>query len=556
MERIRINRMYRTIVIAAVSCLVALIGAATVYADTETTSEEGVPAEIAAEQEAPAEDSAEAATEAEAEVKSSAPEAIEASEAAQRSVPADGVTEEGGVLHYYQNGTMQKGRWISVGSQWYYAQADGRLCADEICKVGSAYYGFDLSGVMCQGLFRLRENSYLTDASGALIGGTWTFYRGHWYYARPSGALCTEGIYLLDGEYYAFDLFGAMFCGNLSWEGKRYVTNDSGVIQRGGWRRVGENWLYAEADGALCVDSIRTVAGSDYAFNRAGVMMQGRILMKGVRYLADASGAIFKNGWKPFGGSWYYAQADGALLCNTIREIGNAKYGFASDGRMYEGLFVLDGKTYLAESSGAILNRLLYGVDVSVFQGTIDWEAVRASGMEFAIIRVGGRYGKSGALYADDKFLQNIAGAKRAGLKVGVYFFSQAITEGEAREEVDYTLSRLSGYALDLPVVIDTEYLENARANSMSAAQRTAVIKEFCRYTAERGYTPMIYASTSWLNNNMNMSQLSEYLVWVAQWKVSAPTYQGAYICWQNSSAGSCGGIQGRVDTNIWYATV
>ena len=193
------------------------------------------------------------------------------------------------------------------------------------------------------------------------------------------------------------------------------------------------------------------------------------------------------------------------------------------------------------------------GIDVSAFQGTIDWSRVRADGVAFAFIRVGGRFAQSGKLYADSHFDENIKNSTAQNIHTGVYFFSQAITEAEAEEEADYTINKIKGYAVDCPVVIDTESLDNSRGNAMTRAQRTAVMKAFCNRVKEAGYEPMIYASTSWANNQLDMSQLSAYRLWVAQY-YSVCQYEGTYDAWQYTSSGKVDGVSGSCDMNHGYA--
>ena len=197
------------------------------------------------------------------------------------------------------------------------------------------------------------------------------------------------------------------------------------------------------------------------------------------------------------------------------------------------------------------------GVDVSKWQGDIDWNQVKASGIEYAIIRVGYRGASSGALAKDNKAIQNIQGAKAAGLKVGVYIFSQAINIGEAQEEADYAINQISGYSLDLPVVIDYEY---ASGNSgrlydahLSVEAATSIVNAFCERVQNRGYYGMVYANKSMLEDQLNASDISsKYAVWLANY-TNQTTYGGNYRFWQYTSTGSVPGISGNVDMDVWY---
>ncbi|MCC8163027.1 MAG: hypothetical protein LIO86_07660 [Lachnospiraceae bacterium] len=237
-------------------------------------------------------------------------------------------------------------------------------------------------------------------------------------------------------------------------------------------------------------------------------------------------------GWQTQDGKVYYYDANHNKVTGS-QVIGGVTYTFASDGS-------------LSQSSG---NR---GIDVSKYQGSIDWSAVAASGISFAIIRAGYRGSSTGVLVEDPYFRTNIKGATAAGIKVGVYFFTQAITEAEAVEEASMVLSLVSGYKITYPIFIDTESATNGRANGLGVSERTAIVSAFCKTIKNGGYTAGVYASKSWFNSKLNASSLSSYCIWVAQYNSSC-TYSGKYNLWQYSSKGSVSGISGNVDMNISY---
>ena len=237
-------------------------------------------------------------------------------------------------------------------------------------------------------------------------------------------------------------------------------------------------------------------------------------------------------GWRTDGGKVYYYDANHNKITGN-QVIGGVMYTFGGDGA-------------LSQSSG---NR---GIDVSKYQGNIDWGAVAASGINFAIIRVGYRGSVSGALVQDPNFKKNISGATKAGIKVGLYFFTQAVNEAEAVEEASMAMSLASGYKVTYPIFIDTESASNGRANGLSKSTRTAVVKAFCQTVRNGGYKAGVYASKSWYANQLNASALNGYCIWVAQYNSSC-TYSGKYDMWQYSSKGSVSGIKGNVDMNISY---
>ena len=202
-------------------------------------------------------------------------------------------------------------------------------------------------------------------------------------------------------------------------------------------------------------------------------------------------------------------------------------------------------------------------IDVSYVQKSIDWEKVKASGIDGAIIRCGFRHAEGGKLDKDNMFESHIKGAHKAGLKVGVYFFTEAINAKEGKEEAAYTLNLIkkAGIGLSYPVGIDSENVFwyeggkkcKGRANSgaLSKAKRTEAIKAFCDEIKAQGYKPMIYASLTWFDDCLNMSKLP-FDVWVAQYN-DVCQYKGKYVMWQYTSTGRVNGISDVVDKNKCY---
>ena len=197
------------------------------------------------------------------------------------------------------------------------------------------------------------------------------------------------------------------------------------------------------------------------------------------------------------------------------------------------------------------------GIDVSGHKGDIDWQAVAADGIEFAIIRAGNRgWGASGTLMEDSKFEQNMQGAIEAGLPVGAYYFSNAITVEEAEEEVELFLARLEPYReyITYPVVCDWEYLggNESRAYGVDARIITQCIDTFCRRVAEAGYTPMVYFNEYCGLIKMDLSKLTQYEFWFAEY-TNAPSCVYNFQMWQYSSKGKVAGINSDVDMNLCF---
>ena len=205
------------------------------------------------------------------------------------------------------------------------------------------------------------------------------------------------------------------------------------------------------------------------------------------------------------------------------------------------------------------IHSTFYGIDVSEWNGNIDWNAVSQI-EDFAIIRVGYRGYRNPRLVVDSKFYQNMQGALNSGMQVGAYFFTTAINETEAIEEANWTANMLSSYNITYPVAVDVEWTNgnhDGRSDYLSVSERTAIVKAYCETIKARGYTPMIYASMNWLYYYLDMSQLTEYDVWLAHYTsegLNTPSsYTGSYTTWQYSSKGILPGINGYVDVNICY---
>ncbi|MGN0450249.1 MAG: glycoside hydrolase family 25 protein [Ruminococcus sp.] len=198
------------------------------------------------------------------------------------------------------------------------------------------------------------------------------------------------------------------------------------------------------------------------------------------------------------------------------------------------------------------------GIDVSSYSGNIDWKKVKESGIDFAMIRVGGRgYGEKGEMYTDERALEYINGAKAEGIKVGAYFFSQAVSTEEAIEEADYVKTVLGDIKLDYPVAYDWEIIkdDDARTDSVSASQATECARAFCDRVKELGYTPILYSPSRELYFKYDLSRLADIDIWYCEY-ANVPTFYYEFSMWQYSATGTIDGIEGAVDLNICFTNV
>jgi GH25 family lysozyme M1 (1,4-beta-N-acetylmuramidase) len=193
------------------------------------------------------------------------------------------------------------------------------------------------------------------------------------------------------------------------------------------------------------------------------------------------------------------------------------------------------------------------GIDVSSHQKHIEWEQVAASGMEFAMVRIGYRGYSEGLLHIDETAAQNLTGAKAAGLKVGAYFYSQAINTQEAAQEAALCVDFLKDHRLDLPMVYDWEYVsETARTANMDPDTLTQCALVFCQAIEKAGYEAMIYANPSQARDLYHMSALQDYRFWLALYD-DTMDYPYHMDMWQYTNTGSVPGIAGNVDINLLF---
>ena len=239
---------------------------------------------------------------------------------------------------------------------------------------------------------------------------------------------------------------------------------------------------------------------------------------------------VYDNGWQNIEGLQYYYQ----------------------DGKPVTGWKEIDGIQYYFNGSGVLNSRTV--IDVSRFNNSIDWNAVKASGIDYAIIRVGYRGYESGKLVMDSRFEENMQGAIAAGIRVGAYIVTQAVNTSEAVEEASFIVNACKKYNISLPLCIDVESAGGGagRGDKISVSTRTAVINAFSQTIRSAGYTPMLYASKTWLENKINTGSVYGYCnIWIARYNDTLG-YGNRYDMWQFTSSGSVNGISGRVDISAW----
>lgn len=243
------------------------------------------------------------------------------------------------------------------------------------------------------------------------------------------------------------------------------------------------------------------------------------------------------SGWRTEGGkTYYYSQGTNKKLT---------------------GIQSIDGKLYYFDASGVLQKNVTFGIDVSKYQSNINWNKIKKTGVSFVIIRIGYRgYGAAGTLVKDPMFEEHFTNARNAGLKVGVYFFTQAVNEAEAQEEAQACNWALNGRQLDYPIFYDTEASTSStgtgRADGLGVEDRTKCTVAFCEEVQALGYEPGVYASTTWFRKRIDYTALkSKYTIWNAHYGVSSSPL--ACDMWQGTEKARIDGYSGELDANISY---
>lgn len=238
-------------------------------------------------------------------------------------------------------------------------------------------------------------------------------------------------------------------------------------------------------------------------------------------------------------------------------ENGKTYYYAQSTNKKVTGIQSIDGKLYYFDANGVKQDNVTFGIDVSKYQSNINWDKIKQAGVSFAIIRIGYRgYGASGNLVKDPMFEEHFTNARNSGLKVGVYFFTQAVNEAEAQEEAQACNWALNGRQLDYPIFYDTEASSakngTGRADGLGVEDRTKCTIAFCEEVKNLGYKPGVYASTTWYRKRIDYNSLrNRYTIWNAHYGVSSSPI--GCDMWQGTEKARISGYSGELDANISY---
>ncbi len=364
------------------------------------------------------------------------------------------------------------------------------------------------------------------------------------------GALDIEGVLIIEqgarvtvsGEFRAYEKAKIKCLGEFVSTKKssvllagEFLNDKSSTVVFGGKTNLYKPCLYQnQGRTTFGADAYATVSGNYH------VSATGELFIKGT-FNTTLNAKVLTDGFVMLTGKLYNT-GEITYSENAVTKLGG-QFITGKSGRLIDKR--ADNSDSAENESSEHGAKYLKGIDVSYWQGAIDWKKVRDAGVEFAFLR-----SSLGDYYTDETFYYNITQAQKVGIKVGVYHFCRADTVESARAEAKFFLEALKPYKPDFPIVVD---IEDSRQENLSVSELTRIADVFCKEVKKAGYTPMIYASASWLNNKLDTKQLSEYEIWVAHWGAVRPAFRGDYGVWQYSCEGMVSGISGKVDLNIAY---
>ncbi|MBP3892345.1 MAG: hypothetical protein J6D29_09230 [Solobacterium sp.] len=458
----------------------------------------------------------------------------------QKSVHLKWLKEENNKYYWYENGVRQGTYNDPKG-----VMGDGTIRGREIYDPSSdAWYWLDS---VYRGAKALNKEVWIPyiyqDEKPGSTGGKWVRY-------DRNGAMIKGWYKNSNGTYYYDLITGAMYKGYKTIDNARYHFDETtGIMTKGFFKKDG-TIVYYNSNGKQQFGQ-KNINGNWYMFDvNTGVMVTGFF---DHTYATDASGN--KTVYYDPNGKMVY----GDVTINGIKYHFDETTGALTSMNNFAALTELprsNVNTDLISRNGSYYSYpgATLGIDVSVHQGVINWQAVRNAGVEFVFIRVGYRGYTAGGIYKDNNFEDNYWGAKNAGLKVGVYFFSQAINTQEAIDEANFVLENIRGKNIDLEVVYDLEEVESSlgRANNLTKEDWTNQAMEFSHVIKSNGFEPMVYTNLYWARKYFDLNTVMNYPIWLAQYN-TIPTFPYQFKYWQYSSSGRINGISGNVDMNLWF---
>ena len=490
----------------------------------------------------------------------------------ENGVMQKGIINVDGTKYFFgeYSGVLKYGFVTALNGDVYYTSNDGIIRTGIQMINGNKYY-FNENGIMQKGIIDIDGTRYFFgEYSGVLKYDLVTALNGEVYYTSNDGVVKT-GIQEIGGNKYYFDANGIMRKGIIEIDGTRYFFGEySGVLKYGFVTALNGNIYYTANDGIIRT-GIQKVGGNKYYFDANGIMRKGIININGIRYFFGEYSGVLKYGLvTALNGDVYYTANDG-IIRTGVQIINGVLYKFNSEGKLESGWTTKDGTTYFMQADGTFLTgwHIVMGekcffnslgqligknvkriIDVSKFQGEIDWYALKNSNtVDGVILRIG-----LGSTLLDEQAKRNIQKLNELNIPYGIYLFSYAENSQEAIWEADYTNRLIKEYGANptLGVYLDIEkWTTHADASdNISQATYEAIITTYINRMSNYGYTARVYTGKNYALNRLTELARS-YVTWIAQYNYVC-NYPGSYRIWQYGSE-YYPGINGVVDTNVMF---
>ena len=490
----------------------------------------------------------------------------------ENGVMQKGIINVDGTKYFFgeYSGVLKYGFVTALNGDVYYTSNDGIIRTGIQMINGNKYY-FNENGIMQKGIIEIDGTRYFFgEYSGVLKYGLVTALNGEVYYTANDGIIRT-GIQEIGGNKYYFDANGIMRKGIIEIDGTRYFFGEySGVLKYGLVTALNGDVYYTSNYGIIRT-GIQKVGGNKYYFDETGIMRKGIININGIRYFFGEYSGVLKYGLvTALNGDVYYTANDG-IIRTGVQIINGVLYKFNSEGKLESGWTTKDGATYFMQADGTFLTgwHIVMGekcffnslgqligrnvkriIDVSKFQGEIDWYALKNSNtVDGVILRIG-----LGSTLLDEQAKRNIQKLNELNIPYGIYLFSYAENSQEAIWEADYTNRLIKEYGANptLGVYLDIEkWTTHADASdNISQATYEAIITTYINRMSNYGYTARVYTGKNYALNRLTELARS-YVTWIAQYNYVC-NYPGSYRIWQYGSE-YYPGINGEVDTNVMF---
>ena len=483
-------------------------------------------------------------------------------------------TIDGYEYYFHEDGHMQKGFIELDGKLYLYGRSSGQLQKRGFYTIDDKTYYTDYNtGEVYRGIHTIDNKTYGFDSvTGAVIDGFGEI-NGNTYYFDFNNGYYYTGKHTINGYEYYFHEDGHMQKGFIELDGKLYLYGrSSGQLQKRGFYTIDDKTYYTDYNTGEVYRGKYTIDGYNYYFHEDGHMQKGFITLDGLTYLYGRSSGQLQYGWHEVNGYMYYFDPDTAVMTTGNRTIDGVDYYFYSDGHMKSNFVTVNGETYYYFENGTKANDwvtiagtkyffnslgVMIGknvrkvIDVSEYQGYIDWDTVAREGdIDGVILRISA----SGLDREDAMLARNIAELKRLGIPYGIYIYSYAETYDEGRLFAEFTLNIINKYGLNPTLGIYFDLESNYATYDMSTYEYEQVVKGYMNTMTNAGYGSIskIYTYTSLAEDVLNSDYLRNLIAWVAQYNHYC-YYTGSYYAWQYSSTESIPGISGNVDVSVWF---